>query len=179
MYTYITTTARKDGWGVGLYEFSTVSFGTMIRSAFWNHRRAGYGLFSGLHCQPLQWPKYDCLDCLGILCHFRWECTPFGVYGKKIPGVWVLLFLNTLTRSYLTSFLLDGSLPKSGETMSSCSRQHISGFVCLSRSSCLYFHGTSTRHTALVSIQTTSISFGTSGRLNQIWTLRTMRQAVP
>ena len=58
--------------------------------------------------------------------------------------------------------------------MCSCSRQHISGSAYLSRSSCLYFPAMSTRHIALVTIQTTLISFGTSGKVDQISTLPTI-----
>lgn len=80
----------------------------------------------------------------------------------------------------MISFLPDGSLPQSGGIMCSYSLQHISGCACLWQYFCLCSHGTSTRHIALVSIQTTSISFATSGKLNQISTLHPMqRPAIP
>jgi hypothetical protein len=42
--------------------------------------------------QLLQWPKYNCVDRLGVLCYLYWGHTSLGVYGEEIPRARKLVF---------------------------------------------------------------------------------------
>jgi len=72
MYTYVTTTARLDGWGVGLYEFSTV----MVFSAVF-----ACNLFNGLNTTA--WTAWV-FFAIFIGCVLLWLYTV--IYNAISPG---------------------------------------------------------------------------------------------
>ena len=83
VYTYTTISARTDGWDVGLYEFSTVSFFAKITVHFLIYV---FCLDNGFRrcrdSQLVQWAQHQHLDSLGFLCCLHWCRSTLVVHGE-------------------------------------------------------------------------------------------------
>lgn len=82
LYSYITTTTRKDGYDVYMYEFSTVS--CLLCGWFdWDLIDVlDYGDFSRHGRKRLPWDQHLRMDRMGLVRHFDWCHFDLGVHCK-------------------------------------------------------------------------------------------------